>query len=119
MQGTEKYKKIYPYDNIKVAVNNLRSYCCKVQDEKSLCKSSNNTREDESTTYAYSNKLYDHLIDVGFRALDGDPDLYHQEPLLQLGDKNGAQRYTAMTELATNVNGAIPLKIRKDYGTYR
>ena len=119
MQGVEKYRNIYPYDNIKVAINNLRSYCCKVQHEESLCKSSNNTREDESETYAYSNKLYDHLIDVGFRALDGDTSLYHQQPFLQLGDKNGEQRYTMITELATNVNGAIPLKIRKEYGTYR
>lgn len=118
MQGTEKYTNIYPHKNIETAVNNLRSYCCKVQHEESLCKSSNNTREDESETYAYSNKLYDHLIDVGFRALDGDPSLYHQQPLLQLGDKNGEQRYTTITELATNVNGAIPLKIRKEYGTY-
>ena len=71
---------IYNKELTSIARNNLRSYCCKnkktlIIDSEIQCK---NTL---SETYVDSPRLYDHLIDVGMRYLDGDEKLQYPDPI--------------------------------------
>ncbi len=70
------YNRLYPSALIDRARKNLGAFCCThrkiyVPNNAVICK------EKLSDEYPYSPRLYDHLIDVGFRYLDGDSDLQY------------------------------------------
>ena len=60
--------------------------------------------------------LFDHLVDVGFRYLDGVKDLqYDNTPT----DVKGTEWRKKITEIGSNSNGTIPLAIISEYQKFR
>lgn len=106
---------IYPSENRKIAVENLRAYCCWESNLKEWLQCANI----KSKNFAYSNQLYDHLVDVGFRALDWDPDLQYEWQVLDtVWTDRFKKLYNEENWYAINPLWEVPLKIRKDFGTY-
>ncbi len=106
---------IYPDQNIKIAINNLKSYCCEHYSEDLGIEKCTDTVINNKN-YANSNRIYDHLIDIGFRSLDGNPNLEYP---LQKEDENWKARYTRLNTKATDPKGVIPFVLRDRYGRYR
>lgn len=92
------YENIFPQKNVIIAINNLKNYCCqkKLMIDMSMCKNI------PDTDGANSNILYDHLIDVGFRSLDGEKNLYYNKPTVQVGHTIGEEWKKKITDYATN-----------------
>ncbi|MEI8091153.1 MAG: hypothetical protein WCG98_02655 [bacterium] len=89
------FEGIMPQVAVAKAVENLKKYCCvsKIIDE-SFCK---NFKDDTEQLYPQSAYLYDHLLDVAFRRLDGRADLaYGLSP-----DKDGEARRNLFNGFAT------------------
>lgn len=109
---------IYPKANRAIAVQNLKKYCCSQFDEEGQARWWNCQKEKNSDPFAYSNYLYDHLVDVWFRALDGNTSLAYPG---QVMDPLGTQRYHKLHGdntnpwYANNPLGAIPLQVRKEF----
>lgn len=66
-QSLLNYVVVFPKEVFNRAVDNLRAYCCdKYSDNIIACKSANQVDD-----YPNSEYLYDHLLDIAFRRLDG------------------------------------------------
>ncbi len=89
----------YPVEAVTLALDNLSSYCCfwVKQIPNSLCGNVKKNLENIPT----SPFLFDHLIDIWLRRLDGDPDnIYGNEGIL---DKQWVARRETIREEATNI----------------
>lgn len=108
------YTAIYPEQLIKTAQQHLIAYCC--ANKKEYIDNQNICKDTTSDTYVDSPRLYDHLIDLGMRYLDGDSNLqYPQAPL----DKQGEERRKWVTEYGDKPTGWIPLELQTKYTQYR
>ncbi len=108
--------EIYPKENIQQALENLKGYCCQQGYKKDgFCKSVNV----DAPRWAESRFLYDHLIDVGFRHLDGITKESYRYPLMADPDPQGNKRRTEIAKKALDPNGAIPLDIVNTFEEYR
>jgi len=117
---TTPNEQIYPQINITTAINNLKSYCC--QNNLLLSQQCVN-----HTAYGFADspRLYDHLIDVGFTRLDGEPKLYYQtrdyrnNEISMSIDPIAEQWRTRIDDQGWQVDGAIPINLWATYGRYR
>lgn len=106
-----KYSVIFSDDAFNRAVTNLKAYCCDNYPEWiNVCNST-----DEVDDYPQSEYLYDHLVDVAFRNLDGfgwnywyglEPDVLWSE-----------WRKFILKE-SESVTGWVAAKIGKEYDKY-
>ncbi len=114
-QSFSAFTSIYPAKLLAVAQKNHKNYCCRDYNMKISAEVENYCNNNATDTYVTSPWLFDHLIDVGFRYLDGVEDLqYEWAPL----DNKGKERREKITVYGTNPNGSIPLAIMNDYTTY-
>jgi hypothetical protein len=75
-------QEVYPDEAITLALEHLQAYCC---DEKFLKNGDDATYcpKNISKQYPESGFLFDHLLDIGMRRVDGDPDtIYDRVDLL-------------------------------------
>ena len=114
------YTNIYPESLILLAQNNLQKYCCKnktpylTEQQQSACK------DNKSEYYVDSPRLYDHLIDVGMRYLDGDETLqYKTSQWAVVLDTKGKERREFVTQYGDTPTGRIPLELQQKYTEYR
>lgn len=100
--------KVFKEDDIKLAHQHLKSYCCKKWFLGSDCDGWwSNTPE--------SPYLFDQLIDVWFRKLDGDPNLSYGGQL----DSDGKQRREEVRKLAKDPQWKNPGEILDLFNKYR
>lgn len=112
---------IYNEELTSIARNNLRSYCCKnkktiiIDSEEVKCK---NTL---SENYVDSPRLYDHLIDVGMRYLDGDERLQYADPISNKKplDKRWKERRDFTKNYGETISWRVPLELQQKYIEYR
>jgi hypothetical protein len=107
----DTYQNMYPAWLIAIAQKNLKRYCCKYEfldspSTKEACE------RDDTNTYIESPRLYDHLVDVGMRYIDGEEVL--QYPWWAVDTKWKEWR-KLVTEFWSNQNGGIPLDLRAKY----
>lgn len=99
------YDALFSSDDLQVAVEHLRAACCAqkaIPGDEFDCK---NTVD----LYANSFYLYDHLIDIGLRKLDGDTELLY--PWLEV-DPMGWEWREKIDELANSEDGTMPLEFQ-------
>lgn len=109
-----KYTSLYPEKLIETAQQHLTAYCC--TSKKEYLNTTTICENITSDPYVDSPRLYDHLIDLGMRYLDGDSDLqYSQAPL----DTKGKERRDFINEYGNNPTGWIPLELQNKYTQYR
>ena len=85
------------------------------QEKDIMDKTMTNAKQLRDDADQYANQVFDHLIDVGFRYLDGVKSLQYEGAAL---DKKGTERREKINAYGENPNGAIPLAIMNDYTTY-
>ena len=112
----ETFLSIYPVRLTQTAQKNHRNYCCKYHDNITPLAMDAYCVENSTDDYIDSPWLYDHLVDVGFRYLDGVKDLQYDDTPT---DIQGTQRREKITEIWSNPIGAIPLSILSQYKEYR
>jgi len=104
------YIKFLPVDAFKQALIHMKAYCC--------LNTISCTKEEKNnlpTTYPESAYLYDHLIDINMRRLDGyAPLAYGLSP-----DPTGKERREKINELAEAPNGGTAKEIEDKYVLYR
>lgn len=112
---TEAFGDAYPVENARVAATHLLAYCCekKWTNAEDCAGAGLATVLPGSLLYAESPYLYDHLIDVGFRRLDGDEATQYPDAKL---DDAGKTRRKNIRDYATATNGVIPRIILEQYG---
>ena len=113
------YTSIYPQELITIAHHHLLTYCCKYKKEnlidQNICENI-----DISNPMVDSPRLYDHLIDVGMRYLDGDSELqYPKNGPKKILDKKGKERREFVTAYGEKITGWIPLELQTNYTQYR
>ena len=111
-----QFTKIYPSSLLKIAQQNHKNYCCKYHNDLTSSSVDTFCADNPTTTYVDSPWLFDHLIDVGFRYLDGLEDLQYDGADVDTKAKEWREK---IIELASDPNGAVPLQILSDYTTYR
>lgn len=112
----EVFPSIYPVKLIQTAQKNHRNYCCKYHSTVTPVAMDNYCLANKTDDYLDSPWLYDHLVDVGFRYLDGVPDLQYDDTPT---DRKGTEWREKITEVWSNPNGTIPLSIMSQYKEYR
>ena len=95
---------------------NHKNYCCRYHNNLTSVSVDEFCANNSTTTYVESPWLFDHLIDVGFRYLDGVEELQYEGADIDLKGKEWREN---SIELASNPNGAVPLQIMADYTKYR
>lgn len=113
--GYSVYSAIYPKALLDIVQKNHNNYCCKNYDGKISSSVESYCKNNPTDTYIDSPQVFDHLIDVGFRYLDGVKSLQYEGAAL---DKKGTERREKINAYGENPNGAIPLAIMNDYTTY-
>ena len=102
------FTTIYPFENLATAFHNLASYCA---DLSVLPVALSETFR--SNTYPESVYLFDHIVDVGMRYLDGDQQSQHEGAIV---DENfSTERRDKIRELTENPDGQNPLVIQETY----
>lgn len=109
----EEYKKILPVEWFRQALTNLKAYCCS---EPDLMRCTNEEKNNlPNTYYPESEFLFDHLLDITMRRLDGITGLaYNLAP-----DPTGLERRTKITKIANSATGVQAKEIEKIYTGYR
>jgi len=106
------YVKILPVEAFERALINLKSQCCKKEIRKTCSESDMQNIKDP---YPESAWLFDHLIDVAMRRLDGVKELaYGLDP-----DPTALDRRKKITAIATNPKVTTPKDIEKLFTGYR
>lgn len=112
---TKWFENIYPHEAAKKAIDNLITYCC----EKKLGKISKDICDKVPVTqqkWPESAFLYDHLIDVGLRRLNGiKKDAYNLEKM----DLKGVERRTWIQDQAKKTDGVTAKVISDEYKKFR
>lgn len=106
------YHNFLPEEAFNQAVVNLKAYCCsQVIPQSCNQKEKNNVPK----TYPESAYLFDQILDVMMRRLDGNQELaYGLAP-----DPTGKERRQKITEIANNTSGTPANQIETLYTTYR
>ncbi len=105
------YANIYSRSLFTIARKNLKSYCCKYK-FANIESTIEDCEKDKTDTYVESPRLYDHLVDVGMRYIDGEQTL--QYPWAAI-DKKWQEWRKIITDFWSNPNGGIPLDLRNKY----
>jgi hypothetical protein len=106
------YKQFLPIEAFNQALINLKAYCC-AQVINPPC--TDKEKENLPTQYMESAYLFDHLIDISMRRLDGNKALaYGLEP-----DPTGGERRTKINAIASTTTGIPANEIEKIYKSYR
>lgn len=106
------YSNVVPQEAFARALNNLKTYCCTVVVPNKCTSEQKRTLE---KLYPKSAYLFDHLLDVTMRRLDGVQSLaYGLEP-----DKAGKARRDYITSIANQPNGAPAKGIEENFKNYR
>ena len=114
--GYETFSSIYPVALTKTAQKNHRNYCCKQHSDITPPQMDEYCVTNPTDDFVDSPWLFDHLVDVGFRYLDGVKDLqYDNTPT----DVKGKEWREKITEIGSNPNGTIPLAIMSEYQKFR
>lgn len=117
--GYQWYNNIFPTKLITVAEKNLKTYCCTYESESISNTQIEKCKNDISDYYVESPRLYDHLIDVGMRYLDGEEKLQYNNNNEVTLDKKGSERRSFVTKYGDAPNGKIPLELQSTYSQYR
>ncbi len=96
----------YDAANIKIAVNHLQQYC------RWLLNTQTSSVWSSTASSPY---LYDHLVDIGWRALDAEPDNPYRLKL----DPAGIQRQETLESMIVKADGDIPLKLSEAFQEQR
>lgn len=106
-----EYQNVLPKEAFKKALINLKSYCC-TREIPISC--STGDIKNIQPHYAASALLFDHLLDVAMRRLDGITGLaYNINP-----DPTAIERRTKITEIANSANGTPANTIEEIYIKY-
>ena len=107
-----KYQGVVPIPGFKQALINLKAYCCsQVVPQACAWEDKKNLPEN----YPESPYLFDHLLDITMRRLDGDKGLaYGVDP-----DTTALERRNKITEIANNPDGWTAKEIEDIYKEYR
>jgi len=106
-----EYQNILPREAFKKALINLKAYCCTKEIKKSCSPSD---IKNIQIPYPESAFLFDHLIDIAMRRLDGITGLaYNLSP-----DPTAIERRTKITEIANSANGIQARTIEAIYTGY-
>lgn len=103
----------YPEQNVLVALQHLHYYCCEkgeIEEENCVWLSFNDMY------YAQSFYLFDHLIEIGWRSLDGDANQQYPNATLS---PHGVEWFQIMRKMAIAVHGAIPWVVIAYYEKFR
>ncbi len=112
----DKYQNIYPQALLQTAQKNLANYCCKNRKDKTTPETDTYCKDNHTDTFAESPRLYDHLVDVGMRYLDGDSTYqYAWAPV----DVNGQKRTETSRTFWENVAWWIPLALTTEFSQQR
>ena len=94
------FSSIYPQQLLEVAQNNLWNYCCKYESKVIPREMMSYCTDHATKDYVKSPWLFDQLVDVGFRYLDGVQSLqYENAPL----DAKGKERREKIEALGINI----------------
>ena len=105
------YQAVFPPDALAKALENLKKDCC----QESILDSTYCVGYTDSIDYPQSPFLYDQLIDVGFRRLDGNSALtYGLAP-----DPLGKTRRDFITQAAASGTGMTARAVMTGYQKYR
>lgn len=108
----ESYQNVLPRDAFKKALINLKAHCC-TKEIQTSCSPSD--IQNIQLPYPESVFLFDHLLDVAMRRLDGITGLaYNLSP-----DPTAMERRTKITEIANSANGMPAKAIEDIYIKYR
>lgn len=106
------YTQFLPAEAFNQALINLKAYCC-AQVINPPC--TDEEKANLPTQYMESAYLFDHLIDISMRRLDGNKALaYGLEP-----DPTGSERRTKINGIASTTTGIPANEIEKIYKSYR
>jgi len=106
------YKEVLSISGFKQALTNLKAYCCKNPDLLSCPKEEANKLPQKY--FPESESLFDQLLDVAIRRLDGITWLAYT-----LSDPTGLERRTKITEIAKSATGTQASTIEGLYTGYR
>ena len=107
-----EYTQFLPAEAFHQALINLKAYCC-AQVVNPPC--TDKEKANLPKKYMESAYLFDHLIDISMRRLDGNKALaYGLEP-----DPTGSERRTKINEIASTTTGIPANEIEKIYKSYR
>ncbi len=105
------YTQFLPAEAFHQALINLKAYCC-AQVVNPPC--TDKEKENLPKQYMESAYLFDHLIDISMRRLDGNKELaYGLEP-----DPTGSERRTKINGIASTTTGIPANEIEKIYKSY-
>ncbi|MDR2191131.1 MAG: hypothetical protein LBP53_08460 [Candidatus Peribacteria bacterium] len=99
--------------SLTTALLNQRKKCCEVNTTMNPIRCKNDAQY-FNLNVPDSTFLFDHLLDVMLRRLDGE-NLYDGT----IPDGSGAERRKLMDEIGGNITGTIPDAIKKPYETFR
>lgn len=105
----------YPRENVIQAIYNLRWYCCQTQYLKIdqwICTKNINIK---NWKWAESRFLYDHIIDVWFRHLDGVTDENYVYENMAEPDEKAKEWREKINKLAVDAEWAIPGQIVQEF----
>lgn len=112
----EGFQSILPPSIVQIAQQNHKNYCCKHEWQSITDETLQYCKQNPTHTYVDSPDIFDHIIDVAFRYLDGVADL--QYPGADL-DAQGLEWRQKIQEFGTNSHGAVPLAILSEYTKMR
>ena len=110
------YTNIYPSELVDLAQDNLKKYCC--TQKKSYLSSSQiiQCKNNTSDYYVDSPWMYDHLVDVGMRYLDGDIALqYKTKNGNIITDKKWKEWREFVSQYGSSPTWRIPLELQNKY----
>jgi len=111
-KSIEKYTNVLPAAGFKQALTNLKAYCCS---QAAIQCTENEKNNLKNLKYPESAFLFDHLLDVMMRRLDGIPKLAYGLEV----DPTGAKWREYITKVANDAVGVQSSEIEKTYKEYR
>lgn len=107
-----KYQNVIPKTAYEKALIHLKAYCC--NQKQILCSKEETDSLPKEKTYPASPYLFDHLIDITMRRLDGIQELVYGLDV----DPAGLARRNLITKAANEINGEQAKTIKKEYTAY-
>lgn len=119
-----KNNTLFPQQLLDIARENHTAYCCdhypwRMQ-STSICQTPSIRAKRRDNTYAESPVFYDHLIDIGFRYLDGIADKqYTTNNGVAILDAQGQTWHEQSMAIVSSPYGYMPSAIRQLFGQAR
>jgi len=107
-----KYQNVIPEKAYKQALIHLKAYCC--NQKQILCSKEETDNLPKEKMYPASPYLFDHLIDITMRRLDGIQELAYGLEV----DTAGLARRKMITDAANDINGEQAKTIKDAYTAY-